>query len=246
MALREAPFWLRGGPGPTPTDACVRCVFAQHLLSNKDHVEGEHAAVLALITGDHSVFKFDAGGLLLGAQARDGRFDMQVLQALALLYLSPELEQHCKSVLEEATASTQGHAQRLHDALALRRRLWSHLVFCGKPLKTKRAPRAPRKANASSCATRGQATLPLLRVPIEATNQTSALDILRRVAQYHKYFPASPKQASTLPAVPHEMHPSTNAGPAQNVRSQPTQLAPAYVTSAGTHVSWRRAHCAAA
>ena len=194
MTLREAPFWLRGGPGPTPADARVRCEFAQHLLLSKDHVKGEHAAVLALITGDHSVFKFDAGGLLLGAQARDGRFDMQVLQALALLYLSPELEQHCKSVLEEATASTHGRAKRLHDALALRRRLWSHLVFCGKPLKTKRAPRAPREANASSCGTRAQATRPLLRVPM---NQTSALDMLRRVAQYHKYLPASLKQEST-------------------------------------------------
>ena len=194
MTLREAPFWLRGGPGPTPADARVRCEFAQHLLLSKDHVKGEHAAVLALITGDHSVFKFDAGGLLLGAQARDGRFDMQVLQALALLYLSPELEQHCKSVLEEATASTHGRAKRLHDALALRRRLWSHLVVCGKPLKTKRAPRAPREANASSCGTRAQATRPLLRVPM---NQTSALDMLRRVAQYHKYLPASLKQEST-------------------------------------------------
>jgi hypothetical protein len=204
MALRGAPFWLRGGPGPTPADARVRCEFAQHLLLSKDHVKGEHAAVLALITGDHSVFKFDAGGLLLGAQAQDGRFDMQVLQALALLYLSPELEQHCTSELEAVTGrgallqragrGTQRQAQRLHDALALRRRLWSHLVVCGKPLKTKRAPRAPREANASSCGTRAQATRPLLRVPM---NQTSALDMLRRVAQYHKYLPASLKQEST-------------------------------------------------
>ena len=67
--------------------ACIK-----HLISNKDHFEGEHAAVLAVITGDDSVFKFSPSCPLLGKAPRNGPLDMHTMQALAALYLSPVLD----------------------------------------------------------------------------------------------------------------------------------------------------------
>jgi hypothetical protein len=254
-------------------------VFAQHLLTNKDHVAGEHAAVLALITRDYSAVTLDAGSLLLGAQARDRRLDMRVMQALALVYLSPELEQHCESVLAEATATMQRRAQRLHDALALRRCLWSHLVAYGAP-RTRRAPRGSRdakpeaggkkdhngkkerggawaesalsirrqytcrkcqrdspSARCGECGERAEASLPvLLCMAGKQVNQTGALDMLRRVARFHKYFPASPGQASSAPAAQHNTRLATHAESVLPESSLPApSSAPAYGPAAGAH-----------
>ena len=96
----------------------LTCARMQHLLSNKDHLEIEHAAVMALIHGDHSAFSFSPACPLLGNATRCGPVDMQVLQGLCALYVSPQLT----SFFEEA------EADGLKEAFRLRRRLWSHLV----------------------------------------------------------------------------------------------------------------------
>jgi hypothetical protein len=96
----------------------LTCARMQHLLSNKDHLEIEHAAVLALIQGDHSAFSFSPACPLLGNATRCGPVDMEVLRGLCALYVSPQLT----SFFEEA------EAHGLKEPFRLRRRLWSHLV----------------------------------------------------------------------------------------------------------------------
>jgi len=110
----------------------------QHLLLNKDHLEIEHAAVLALIDGDNAALNFLSGSPLEGNLTRsslecapngghsinqtDQLMGIQVLQAFGAMYLSPQLDQFFveteRERLRPSAAAGRGHATCRADGLS--------------------------------------------------------------------------------------------------------------------------------